>query len=555
MKNNTNHLFQPIEDASLLDALNALGLAINNTRLYGPKHTLSEQAIQTTAKAMRHLFIHRRTVVIGAFNGTLTVDNATVQARGSSLKLIERNLIRLRITGLRISRGISNQELEQLVSLFSCKEANDFQKGIDQASLPNVKSEDTLLKAVHEGEVVANVSDVNGMGGNGVINLEDEFPDDTPEDSSPGESNIQIDQIVAFFNGDIELEDTDAGEELASDPARLGQLIMESVSIRQSVTQFSGESLGDIVLGCLRRTYDGLHEQPAFQSSEGKANLQKSLLLLEESMLDKMRAMTADPDPELDRKIVQAIRAMDETLSFEIAAQQYIEHRDALEENKKSLQEFTDEKGPDVAEKLISKTELSLKEWHKIIIEGKKSHKPSDQPSGINNLASVFGKLEKLMKSDATDDSQAKNLLSKAKGQLDEPPHTTREKLEAPSDHVTKDSVATIGGQGRDMLQEDLLSALSEVAQELMQPLTAINASMEMMLQGYVGEITTDQKEMLLVASNSGEHLRFLMNELIDIVGCPINTGIDDRFHTTSDRVAKMQDTEGQGQKQPRYFQ
>ena len=63
-----------------------------------------------------------------------------------------------------------------------------------------------------------------------------------------------------------------------------------------------------------------------------------------------------------------------------------------------------------------------------------------------------------------------------------------------------------------------------------------------MLLGGYAGDLNHDQINMLTIASNSGEHLSFLMNELVSIVGCPVNKGVDDRFHTTSDRVVQDQD-------------
>ena len=65
-------------------------------------------------------------------------------------------------------------------------------------------------------------------------------------------------------------------------------------------------------------------------------------------------------------------------------------------------------------------------------------------------------------------------------------------------------------------------------------------------LNGFVGDITEEQRDLLGVAANSGEHLKYLMKELIDIVGCPTNKGVDNRFHTTSDEVIQMIDTVGQ---------
>lgn len=90
------------------------------------------------------------------------------------------------------------------------------------------------------------------------------------------------------------------------------------------------------------------------------------------------------------------------------------------------------------------------------------------------------------------------------------------------------------------MNRKELLSSISEVAQELMQPLTAINASLEMMLHGYVGQVTNDQRDMLTLAYNSGEHLKHLMDDLVSIVGYPTNKGVDHRFHTTSEEVLLM---------------
>jgi signal transduction histidine kinase len=91
------------------------------------------------------------------------------------------------------------------------------------------------------------------------------------------------------------------------------------------------------------------------------------------------------------------------------------------------------------------------------------------------------------------------------------------------------------------MNRKELLFSISEVAQELMQPLTAMNATLEMLSGGYVGDVTPEQQKMLLLAYNSGDHLRHLMEELIAIVGFPTNKGTDKRFHTTSDEVAKLQ--------------
>jgi len=533
--------FIPIEDPLLENALNELGRSINLITTYGKNHPAAKTAMEGTYQAMEALFSERRKLTIGTFNGVLLLDEQTVKTVGTLQKSLERRLLRLNITGLRLVRGISHQELTQLTELLASNDADTFQDDFCKSNMSHIESASAQLQAVHEGQTVANESDLAGAEGNGILVLED-GGGEGEQDS--GGNRLQVEQIVAFLKGDIDAENADVGEELtelASDPDRLGRMIMESVAIRQSASELAGESLNDIVLGCLRRTYDGLRKQSAFQSTEGKTELKKALLLLEESILDKMRGLAGEDNPEMDRQIVQAIREMDDQLGFEIAAAQYMEHQEALEENKAQLKRFVESQGANAAEALLADSGFPGSDWRKIVVEsGRNGAGDGGGPlsSGLNTLATVFEKLEQLMKSEKADVEMVKDLLDQANDSLDDNIDATREKLEVLS--------STIGGHARTMSREELLAALSEVAQELMQPLTAINASLEMMLQGYVGKITEDQQDLLTLASNSGEHLKFLMNMLIEIVGCPTNKGVDSRFHTTSEQVVLMQDVEGQ---------
>ncbi len=541
--NRKNQDFKPIEDQNLHAALTELGRMINIVTTYGNQHPAVQKAAESTQYALSILFTERKRVIIGAFNGALSVDEITVQTSGTLLKSLERRLSRLRITGLKIARGISNDELVQLSEMLSSKEPEQFQQAMGQAGLSHITSEDLSYQAVHNGQTVANTSDLAGMGGEGVLVLDDDLPESGGSGSGDGH-DVHVEQIVAFLKGDIDLaDDASVGEELsemASDPARLGKMIMESVAVRQAASELSGESLGDIVLGCLRRTYNGLRKQPAFQSVEGKADLSKALLLLEENILDKMRDLTGDANSELDRQIVQTIREMDESLGFESAALEYVQHQDALEENKQMMEAFVKAHGMEPASELLSETDFPPSDWRRIVVESKRATAEEAKPpvaSGLSSLVTVFDKIEQLMKTSDTDGSKVKDLLDEANHNLDDNAFHAKEKLELLSEQLHGTRIGTIGGQGLYMGQAELLEALAEAAQELMQPLTAINASLEMMEQGYVGEFTEEQQDLLNLASNSGEHLKFLMRELIDIVGCPVNKGVDTRFHTTSEEV------------------
>ena len=538
----TPKMFKEIEDPLLLSALNELGRSINIITTYGLHHPAVERATTATSEAIHALLANRKKLILGTFNGMLTIDEIPVKTSGTLLKSLERRLTRLHITGLRLSKNISEDEIKQLAELLTLNEVNDFEVGLSSAALSHISTERTQYKAVREGQAVANESDLEGRGDSGVLVLEDDgWKDDR---GHPGRGDAQVEQIVAFLKGDIKLEGAASEElaDLAKDPDRLGQMIMEATAIRQSTSEVVGESLGDIVLGCLRRTFDGLNKQPSLRTGDGVANLKKSLMLLEKSVLDKIHQITGGENPELDREIVQAIRDMDEQLNFEQAAYQYVGHQRAIAENRQQLQSYIQMCGTKTAEQILEGSGFPESDWKRIVVDSGHTSECAQPPivDGINTLASVFEKLETLMKSDTADGHQVRDLLGQANENLDGTISSTREKLESLSRQIQENDTGTIGGQAQTMDRKELLSSIAEVAQELMQPLTAIKATIEMMLDGYVGEISSDQRDLLGLAGNSSEHLKFLMHELIDIVGCPANKGIDLRFHTTSEEVVLM---------------
>ncbi|MBN2162544.1 MAG: hypothetical protein JXR25_16745 [Pontiellaceae bacterium] len=539
---NPNISGQSIEDPSLVRVLNELGRSINLVTTYGKNHPAAKNALEATIQALNDLFTTRRKMIIGCFNGLMTIDEQLVQTSGTLQKSLERRLSRLRITGLKIARGLTAEELIQLTELLAANDAESFERSLGHSGISHIETEKTSYQAVREGQTVANESDLAGIGGDGILIL-----DDHDHSDSPAGDGVHVEQIVAFLKGDVEADDPETGKALnkaATEPDRLARMLMESVSIRQSASELAGESLNDIILGCLRRTYEGLRKQKAYQSSEGKADLKKSLLMLEESILQRMRELAGEEDPELDRQIVQAIRQMDESLSFEIAAAQYMEHQEAIERSKEQLHQFIQSQGADVAETLLRGSDFPGSDWRRIVLESGNKASRTPGPSlgdGLSTLTEVFEKLESLMRTKNAEGTQVKDLLGQANHNLDDTLDNTREKLAALSQQIKDGNATTIGGKAHRMSRTELLAALSEVAQELMQPLTAINASLEMMMNGYVGTISEEQKDMLRLASNSGEHLKFLMNMLIDIVGCPANKGVDNRYHTTSDQVIAMQ--------------
>ncbi|RKX38721.1 MAG: hypothetical protein DRP64_15260, partial [Verrucomicrobia bacterium] len=206
-----------------------------------------------------------------------------------------------------------------------------------------------------------------------------------------------------------------------------------------------------------------------------------------------------------------------------------------IEASKQQMKDYALAKGSDAAEELVSNTGIPSSEWRRIVVENRdagRQDSPIPIAASLDTLATVFEKLESLMKSSETDGGEVEDLLGQANDNLGDATHSTKEKLDSLSKqlYVIEEDTGTIGGHAQEMDRKALLSSIAEIAQELMQPLTAINASLEMLLNGYVGEVAPDQRNLLSLASSSGDDLNYLMKELIEIVGIPINRGIDKRF-------------------------
>lgn len=172
--------------------------------------------------------------------------------------------------------------------------------------------------------------------------------------------------------------------------------------------------------------------------------------------------------------------------------------------------------------------------------EEESHHSDTELTEELESLSALFEELDGMIKSNVSNENRIEDILELANTNLDDTVYSTREKLENLSRQLGgSEDTGTIDGQGTAMDRKELLSSISEISQELMQPLTAITTLLEMLLDGYAGDLNHEQHTMVTIASNSGEHLKFLMNELIDIVGYPVNKGVDDRFHTTSDQVVR----------------
>lgn len=538
-----------ISSPEMINALGTLGKMLNIASIYGMSHPSVSGPMQEAHRVLSDALNREKKVTLGIFNKTLTINDKMVSDYTVHLRALERKFIALNIPHLVFRKGITVEELGQFVNAL-CTAGSHAGPGIkeqlDEAGLKSIQAESVEYVAQHEGEHLVGDDEggqngVEGDGdgeGDGDEEQEEETPDDEP---SP---QIQIDQIVAFLKGDPSSSSeppSDDLQDMLSDPEKLGQLIMESVSVRQSVQSLEGgESLADIVVGCLRRTYEGLAQQKKFKSARGKASLNKAMLLLEKTVVDKIRDSVGEEQPEVDEQILEALREAEEQRQVEILAARFAEQHKKMSKTELEVLNYIREHGEEKARAMLDADDIPEQEWNRLMIKSRQTGTGSGIGGGTGTaeksgeiggngdsidmgaLAIVLDKLDTIMHLDNTPPEIIKSTLDDVRENIETTTGQVEkqvEKIETQVEQFEEDSIKPPEERKSSRSRADILLEISQLALKLAQPLTVITASVEAaMLQASQPDL---QRELLEMANDSGKRMKELMKRLTCLVGYP----------------------------------
>ena len=151
-------------------------------------------------------------------------------------------------------------------------EGDMFADALADRNMEFIQPERVKYERVTEGEAVVN---------------KDALEED--QEGAGAEDGAMVQQILAFLKGDVGQVDLETGrhlEKISSNADALANLILEATAVRQAAgATGEGESLADIVVGCLRRGFSGLMQQPSAKTKKGRKNIKKALLMLEKNIM------------------------------------------------------------------------------------------------------------------------------------------------------------------------------------------------------------------------------------------------------------------------------
>lgn len=490
----------------LRSILISLGRGLGTVSVYGTEHPSVEQILDQTFQDLHVALQNRKSIILGVFNGVLTVDEEPVIARDVPVRTLEKRLAAMKVSHLALTKGLNRNELKQLLSALCSPSDVQMKEALSGAGLDHVEMSDVKYVALRDGETKAGKG-----GGTGTS----EIPP------------VKVSQIVAFLKGQAA---GDPGEikKMLSDPEQLGQMILEAAAIRQTmVSAHDGESLADIVVGCLRRTYGGLRKESEFQSAQGKVNLNKAMMLLEKNVLDKIHAALGAHHPEIDRRIFDAIREMEEEQKFDVLTAHYFDQRRKLDTVEDRLVESIQQQGAEKAREQFGASNIPTKDWQKLMVKagaaGPENSGCLSSGSGLDlsALALVLDKLEGLMEIESSDPEQVKSAVDVTRNGLKNYADRIESRIQELETQVELHDrhAVTVEDHAEHLDREALMMEVSKLTLALLQPLTVVNASVEAALRHAEKDV---QKDLLDLAYESGKRMQSLTKRLMTLVGYPV---------------------------------
>lgn len=518
--------------AEVVAFIRSLGQVVANAHLYSIHHPVALEALETSYESFTNVMATRETLNIAMANDQLLVDGQNVDLRSSQASTFADKLRALELGGFSMDRGISADEFVRLVSLIAApptltRSANVAEQ-LSGSGFEHVKAKVVRYEQVSDGEEVV-----------------------TGKEADAGRTftGPMVEQIMAFLKGDVEATENNPMRNLdaaTSNTQMLADMIMKSAVIREQAPDLGhGESLGGLIVGCLRRTFSALSEDPVTKTQKGKKTLTRTLVMLEKEILEKLRSMAGD-NAGAEEELVEAVREMQDEVAIDSLAEQYAKKKEAVGDSEKRILRYIKRKGVDAAsdsglrDRLIENG-VSSEGWRELVVKSGALNKPADKSEpGTDTgriLALLLAQLSELVDSKKGPIGQGElaKTINKLGSEIDKTVAKTEQKIRTLSEEARRiesedGASADENAGGKKMSREEILRSLAEIGQELCQPLAVINCSVGILASNRLGELSEPQRQTLQLATENGTRLSILVGKLMSISGLPSDLNPDQKI-------------------------
>lgn len=514
-----------------------LGKVVSFADLYGPDHKMSRSAIGAAyGEFSKVLAGEKNSIVINVADNALLVDGSTVESKNPLVARFAERLKGLNIYGFSLKEGMAEDEFSRLVGLLCVRESvpgvKPFTEAISDGTFQHVAPSRTVLREVEEDEEV-----VKKM---------------TPaeeEEASVAYSDDDVREIVAFLRGDIGVGDRGALQDpdaVADNVQKLSELIMQSVAVRQRQGSLdAGESMADLVVGCLRRTYEGLSNGQAARTKTGRKRIDRAMVVLEKEVLERLRTFAGDAVDGVTEQVAKEVQAIRDEINMDNLISDYLRRRKAVEDSQKKLVKLMQSKDPEwIAEVGLQESllegGLDVSDWRQLALAsgagtgtgGAAGGGAATQAgqAGVNMLALVLNELTELMEKTSPDrrSESEQQQVDQALNTIGREVNATIERTEQKIDELAAGmdpgelGPPSVPSTARPRSQHDW-ALVAEIVQEICQPLTVINCTIDMLGNDRFGEVPEAGRQPLNMVQECTARMHDLAERLVEVCGVPVS--------------------------------
>ncbi|MBA4387299.1 MAG: hypothetical protein C0404_04915 [Verrucomicrobia bacterium] len=504
-----NNVSDPVVDISDVDAqrlAEAIAVYVMDTiKHYWLSPSDAQSALDECFTIFSGIAASCPQVSFRSVGGVLSVNGKPIEDASQPVRMLVEHFADVGIDNFIIADNVPAEEFARFLNLVALPaeslKSPDGLKGIlDQNGITHITAKKMIYKEIIEGEVTVSrkVLESRGPGGGG-----DSVGNDGAAPAGGG--------ILAFLKGDISLSDgtiSEVAREAASDPEKMAEFILRAASIQASTANVDGgELLGDFVVGCLRRTYEAMKQDPAYQTQKGKKKTIRDLVLLEEEIVKRMREMTDVKFQETDiEAIAEETEELTEEIKIDAVADEYVDKTMANQEAEDKLLELMRAgagggAGEGVLKKKLTERGITGGGWQDLVIKSGAGSGAGVGAGGgsaaimeaISHLNTLLDNMEKEF--DRTSKSvheknarQMLDVLHNVSGQIQQLSAETGQRIHGLIEGIQNDAKA-IGMVENDMrkmggrialTRSQVLDTISEIVRNIMEPLDLIRTSLDM---------------------------------------------------------------------------
>ena len=512
-----------------VDFAASLGRILSVTDLYGIQHQMAITAVEAGYALLVGIFETDERLSFSLVENQLLANRIPVDAKNALVTRLVERLQALDVAGFALTCGMSEDEFARLIILLTSNDltpgTDGFVRALEEGGVTHVSATRGILREIQDDEEVLRKGET-GAGAEGDAVLDDQATQ----------------QIIAFLKGDVTLPPSalDDAAAVASQADKLAELMMSAASVRRrDADHAGGETVGDLLVGCLQRTFKGLMAGKASRTQAGRKRIATSMLMLEEEVLARLHNLIGEDAGAIEETLAETVRGMRDEIKVAGLISDYGKRERAATAARSALGDLVQTRGDAWAEAAgvndrLREAGLGDEGWRQLVVDPAATAVPA-RPGGAEGaggntsmmLARVLDDLSRLMQGaeTCTDCEETTTSMSQALEQVRrevvDVVSQTEAKIDALARHVSEPADGHEGAPGSDGARRTPWDMVPEIVQELCQPLTVLNCTIEMLQDERFGVVNVAARQALELASDCTRRMKDLADRLVLVCGVP----------------------------------